>query len=83
MTSFNDTVKRYEAFIREFDAGTLTLPDTNLDTGKIAVKGKYQMADDAYTSLVLKIESAHAPVSQGLHDSLTRYYDGAVTASAN
>lgn len=83
MSSFNDTVKRYQAFIKQYDAGTLVLPDTNLDTGRPAVKGKYHMADDAYTSLVLKIESAHAPVSQALHDSLARYYDGAATASAH
>jgi len=83
MSSFDDTVKRYEALIRQYDAGKLVLSDTNMDTGKIAVKGKYQMADDAYTSLVLKIESEHAPVSQALHNSLARYYDGEATASAH
>jgi hypothetical protein len=53
--SFNETLTRYQALLREVNAGTLRLEDKDFDTGKPTAPGEYRRGDQTYAKLVEKL----------------------------
>jgi hypothetical protein len=50
--SINATVDQYHALLEEMRAGTLVLPNCDLDDGKTTVAAEYTLADEAYSKLL-------------------------------
>jgi len=50
--SFNNTLTRYRQSLADLQAGHLTLPNENFDTGRPTHQGEYHMADQAYAKLL-------------------------------
>lgn len=55
--SINATVDRYRALLKEVRAGTLVLPDCDLDDGSTTKGAEYTLADQAYASLLVKLST--------------------------
>jgi hypothetical protein len=53
--SFDATVTRYRARLRDVAAGHLSLPDVNLDTGRPTRAGDYRLVDDTYAHWLDKL----------------------------
>ncbi len=45
-------------YLEEVRAGTLVLPNCDLDDGKTTKAGEYTLADETYASLLAKIDGA-------------------------
>jgi hypothetical protein len=50
--SFNATLDRYRNLLHEVDAGQLTLPNDNFDTGEASGPGQYQLNDATHAKLL-------------------------------
>lgn len=72
MQSFNDTLDRYRALLREQRKGAMRLSDRNLDTGRPTKPGAYHMADDTYAKLVDRVQGK--PVSPELRANILSFY---------
>ena len=59
MSSFNATLVRYRKLLQETEAGSVRLPNENLDVGRLTRAGVYTLADSAYASLLDKLASRH------------------------
>jgi hypothetical protein len=57
MRSFNATLERYRKLLQETEAGSVRLPNENLDVGRPTRAGVYTLADGAYASLLDKLAS--------------------------
>ncbi len=55
--SINTTVTRYTALLEEVRAGTLVLPNYNLDDGNMTKAAEYTLADDAYARLLASLSA--------------------------
>ena len=55
ITSINATVDSYLALLEEVRAGTLALPNCDLDDGKTTKAAEYTLADEAYANLLAKL----------------------------
>jgi hypothetical protein len=53
--SINTTVDRYTALLEEVRAGTLVLPNCDLDDGNISKAAEYTLADETYASLLARL----------------------------
>jgi hypothetical protein len=56
--SINTTTDDYGVMLTKVRAGTLALPDCDLDDGKITSAGEYSLADETYANLLAQL-SAH------------------------
>jgi hypothetical protein len=74
MTSFNDTVTRYRELLRQSAGPRLQLPDRNMDTGAVAERGTYKLADRAYEQLLEKLADNKHEVSPILRITILKYY---------
>jgi hypothetical protein len=74
MASFNATVEQYRRLIPQQEAGTLRLPDCNLDTGKSVVEGDYWLTDQTYAKLLDKLSATERPVSDDLRKTIQTFY---------
>src|SRR6476661_2057063 len=55
ITSINTTVDQYRAFLEEVRAGTLVLPNFDLDSGQATRANEYSLADEAYAKLLTRV----------------------------
>src|ERR1017187_7146569 len=55
--SINTTVDRYRAFLEQVRAGTLVLPNCDLDSGNDTKAGAYSLTDETYASLLAEISA--------------------------
>ncbi|HEX3572504.1 MAG TPA: zinc dependent phospholipase C family protein [Acidobacteriaceae bacterium] len=58
ITSINATVDSYLALLEQVRAGTLALPNCDLDDGKTTKAAEYTLADEAYASLLAKLSAS-------------------------
>lgn len=73
--SINATVDRYRALLKEVRAGTLTLPDCNLDDGNITKGAEYNLADETYASLLIKLSAKDFDeTTPQLRDNILDFY---------
>ena len=80
--SVTATRERYGLLVQTGEAGVLTVPNRDFDTGKPTVMGEYSLADEAYAQLVDKLadrEFADTPVA--LRDDILRFYSGSSNKS--
>jgi hypothetical protein len=71
MKAFNATVEDCRKTMRD----STTLPDRNLDTGRPARRGDYEIADEAYTKLLEKLNEK--PIPAALRDNIIAYFGSA------
>ncbi len=73
--SINATVDQYRVYLQQVHAGTLVLPNRDLDDGKTTTAAEYTLADDAYASLLSEL-AAHKFVgtSPQLRDNILDFY---------
>lgn len=57
--SMNEVVERYHRLVKEAEAGRLSFPNLNLDTGEPARAGKYRLGDEAYGELLRRLAKGH------------------------
>ncbi len=74
MASFNATIDRYRELLLEVKAGTLKLPNANLDVGVYMAPGQYTLEDDVYLRLLDKLDSHYAEISQDLRSNILKFY---------
>ncbi len=73
--SMNNVVQVYREEIHKVEAGTTDLPDRNLDTGNLTKPGQYELADNAYSELVLLLaKHDFAGVTPGLRENILGYF---------
>jgi len=58
ITSINATVDSYLALLEQVRAGTLALPNCDLDDGMTTKAAEYTLADEAYASLLAKLAAS-------------------------
>ena len=75
MQSFDVTLTRYRELAKEVQAGSLTLPNKDLDTGQPSRAGEYALADKTYARLLEKLQERHfANVDAGLRENILTFY---------
>lgn len=75
MESFNATVTEYRALLVQTRNGKLALQNTDFDTGKPTRAGEYQLADETYSDLVIKLEkSKFEKASPELRQNILEFY---------
>lgn len=75
MRSFNATIERYRKLLEEAEAGSLRLPNENLDVGRLTRAGGYSLSDNAYASLLDKLASRHfTRVDPALRAEILEFY---------
>jgi hypothetical protein len=73
--SINATVDRYTALLKEVRAGTLVLPDYDLDDGKPTKATEYTLADTAYAKLLASLTAQKFNgVTPQLRDNILAFY---------
>jgi hypothetical protein len=75
--SINTTTDDYGVMLTKVRAGTLALPDYDLDDGKITSEGEYSLADETYANLLAQL-SAHNfdQTSARLRKNILEFYAG-------
>ena len=77
LRSFEATVTKYKTALAEVEAGTLKLPNRNLDTGNPAHTGEYRMADEAHQSLLEKLAGQKfVNLTPDLKNAIDEFYRG-------
>jgi hypothetical protein len=75
MKSFDATFDRYRGLLEEVKTDRLRLTNENLDLGKLTRAGGYNLADNAYASLLDKLADRHfAGVTPELRADILNYY---------
>ncbi|MEN6607470.1 MAG: zinc dependent phospholipase C family protein [Bryobacteraceae bacterium] len=74
MASFNSTINRYRELLLEQNAGTLKLPNDNLDVGTFTAAGKYALTDTAYSRLLHKLQGHYTEMPQELRSDILAFY---------
>jgi hypothetical protein len=74
LDSFVSTKERCRRSIASLRAGRLELPNLNLDTGRLTVRGDYGLADETYAELLQKLEHDRTDVPAALRASLAEFY---------
>jgi hypothetical protein len=75
MSSFNATLMRYRKLLEETEAGSVRLPNENLDVGRLTRAGGYSLADSTYASLLDKLAKRHyTGVAPELRAAILDYY---------
>jgi hypothetical protein len=73
--SINATVDRYRASLEEVRAGTLVLPNRDLDDGKTTTAAEYTLADEAYANLLVNLAARKFEgTSPQLQDNILTFY---------
>jgi hypothetical protein len=73
--SFNATLDRYRALLKEEGEGHLNLPNNNFDVGEFTPPGKYRMNDDAHATLLDKLaEQNFADMTPDLRAELLDFF---------
>jgi hypothetical protein len=77
LRSFEATVVQYKTLLSTAGAGTLTLPNRNLDTGNAARTGEYRMADEAHQHLLEKLaDKKFAGITPELKRAIADFFSG-------
>jgi len=74
MAGFNASIDRYRELLAAAGAGTLELPNDNLDVGAATKAGEYKLADIAYAKLLNKLQSHYADMPQDLRGDILAFY---------
>ena len=74
MASFNSTIDRYRQLLSEQSAGSLKLPNDNLDVGAITTAGKYRLMDAAYSQLLHKLQGHYTEMPEELRSDTLAFY---------
>jgi hypothetical protein len=75
LKSVNSTVDQYRIYLRNLEAGKLTLENRDFDTGKQTTEGEYGLTDEAYGKLLDKLASAKfADASPSLRQNILVFY---------
>jgi hypothetical protein len=74
MASFNSTIDRYRELLSEQNAGSLKLPNDNLDVGAFTPAGTYRLTDTAYSRLLHKLQGHYADMPQELRSDILAFY---------
>jgi len=73
--SINVTVDRYRVLLEEVRAGTLVLPNCDLDDGKATTAAEYSLADEAYANLLTKLAAQKFDgTTPQLRDNILTFY---------
>ncbi|MBI3654524.1 MAG: zinc dependent phospholipase C family protein [Acidobacteria bacterium] len=75
MASFNTTLARYRTLLQQTRNGKLVLENRDFDTGKPTHAGEYQLADDAYSELLIKLaKQKFAKATPALRHNIIEFY---------
>jgi hypothetical protein len=78
LDSFTSTRERFRESLDALRNGRLTLPNTDLDTGRPTVRGEYSLADATYDELLDKLaDRKFADVPASLSANMVAYYGNA------
>jgi hypothetical protein len=73
--SINTTVDQYRAFLEEVRAGSLILPNRDLDSGNDTKPAEYTLADDTYAQLLARLsEKQFVQTSPALRTCILDFY---------
>jgi hypothetical protein len=73
--SINRTVEQYRVYLKEVRAGTLVLPDRDLDDGNMTAAAEYTLADKTYAYLLASLaEGKFKDTSPQLRDNILAFY---------
>jgi hypothetical protein len=73
--SINLTVDRYQALLREVGAGTVVLPNCDLDDGQPTHASEYTLADESYARLLHNLAAGNfAATSPQLRENILTFY---------
>jgi hypothetical protein len=73
--SINATVDQYRVYLEEVRAGTLVLPNCDLDDGKITKAAEYTLADRTYATLLTRLAARKFDgTSPQLRDNVLEFY---------
>jgi hypothetical protein len=82
MASFNSTIMRYRELLSEQKAGSLRLPNYNLDVGTFTAEGKYALMDVAYSQLLHKLHGHYTEIPQELRSDILAFYSAPVAPNS-
>jgi hypothetical protein len=74
MSSFNASIDRYCGLLAAVGSGRLSLPNDNIDVGRVTQAGTYKLTDQAYAKLVRKLESHYTDMPQDLRSDILAFY---------
>ncbi len=74
MASFNSTIDRYRQLLSEVNAGSLKLPNDNLDVGKSTSAGNYRLTDAVYAKLLHKLQGHYTELPQEIRSDILAFY---------
>jgi hypothetical protein len=74
MASFNSTIERYRQLLSEQMAGSLKLPNDNLDVGTFTAAGKYRLTDATYSELLHKLQGHYTEMPGELRSGTLAFY---------
>jgi hypothetical protein len=73
--SINMTVDQYRALLEEVRAGSLVLPNCDLDSGNVTKAAEYSLTDDTYAGLLAQLsERKFEGTSSALRDNILQFY---------
>ena len=73
--SINTTVDQYHLYLEEVRAGTLVLPNCDLDDGMTTKAAEYTLADETYANLLAKLSARKFDgTSPQLRDNILEFY---------
>ena len=73
--SINTTVDQYRVFLEEVRAGTLELPNRDLDSGKATTAAEYPLTDDTYAKLLTQLTGRKFDLTTPeLRDDILHFY---------
>lgn len=73
--SINATVDQYRVYLEAVHAGTLVLPNCDLDDGKPTKAAEYTLADETYASLLVRLAARRFDgTSPQLRDNILGFY---------
>jgi len=73
--SINTTADHYTALLKTLRAGSLLLPNTDLDDGNPTAPGEYTLADETFATLLAKLTTHNFDkTSSQLRDNILQFY---------
>jgi hypothetical protein len=73
--SFDTVQVHYTDFLKKMQAQTVRLTNIDFDTGKETVAGEYNLADNTYSDLLLKLkDNSFSNVSVSLKQNILKFY---------
>jgi hypothetical protein len=74
MASFNSTIERYRELLSEQNAGSIKLPNENLDVGTSTGASKYTLTDAAYSQLLHRLQGRYTELPPALRSDILAFY---------